>query len=80
MERCCSQYLDLRSLEEQILYPVSKVLQCLILEKRGIIPRCSGIDKILDIANLMKRGILVVRRSIEKRFEISLCNITCLKG
>ena len=52
----CTTNLAHRRLSS-LVYPVSKVLQCLILEKRGIIPRCSRIDKILDIANLMKRGI-----------------------
>ena len=40
--------------KKYVLYPVSKVLQCLTLEKRGIIPRCSRM-----IVNLMKRGISI---------------------
>ena len=48
--------LDGRDKEVEV-YPVSKILQCCLLEKRGIIPRHSGIEKILSIAKLMKRGI-----------------------
>ena len=39
------------------IYPISKILQCCNLEKWGIIHCCSKPKKILDIANLMKRGI-----------------------
>ena len=43
-----------------LLYtPLSKVLQYFILEKRGIIPRHSENEKILDIVKLVKRGILM---------------------
>ena len=47
------------SLKESLefLYPVSKNLQDFILGERGIIPRLSRIERKLDIANLMKRGI-----------------------
>ncbi len=39
------------------IYRVSKYLQYLVLEERGIIPRLSGTKFILNVANLMKRGI-----------------------
>ncbi len=42
------------------LYPVSKNLQYFTREKRGIIPRCSIT---LDIANLMKRGVMPKSRN-----------------
>ena len=57
-------------------------MQYFILEERGIIPRHSGIEEILNIANLMKRGIFKFREEeaedeeadrADKEADVTIC-------
>ena len=55
------------------LYRVSKDLQYSIPEKRGIIPRFSGIDTFFNVAKLLKRGIglnIVIHRKRKPTFVL----------